>query len=73
MHYGFGGFGMILFWVVFVAAIALVVKALIGSGDKRTTREKTPLDILKDRYAAGEITRSEFEEIKHDLVERQKI
>jgi putative membrane protein len=32
-----------------------------------TLRKETPCDILKKRYASGEITREEYERIKEDL------
>ncbi|OGJ60352.1 hypothetical protein A3A67_03830 [Candidatus Peribacteria bacterium RIFCSPLOWO2_01_FULL_51_18] len=69
--FGFGGlapFGfllMILWWVfVMVAIVALIKWIASGSG---MFREKSPLDILKERYAKGEIDRKEFEERKKSL------
>jgi putative membrane protein len=70
MSFGAGGIGMILFWLVIIVAVVVLVKVLIGSSSKGDRQFKSPLDILKARYAAGEITRREFEEKKRDLVER---
>ncbi|MCB2229899.1 SHOCT domain-containing protein [bacterium] len=70
MHFGFGGFGMILFWVAIIAVVVVVVKLLSDSTRNRDTKSKTPLQIIEDRYAAGEITRDEFEEKKRDLAQR---
>ncbi len=61
-----GGIGMILVWLV---PIALVIW-LVSSWGKRTgqeSSEKTALDILKERYAKGEIQQDEFERKKRDL------
>jgi putative membrane protein len=60
---GYGGGGMwILFLVVVVLAIYLIMKwkRPVGAGE-------TPLDILKKRYANGDITKEEFEQKKKDL------
>jgi uncharacterized RDD family membrane protein YckC len=39
----------------------------IITSSKSTSRDQTPLDILKKRYAKGEITKEEFDKIKEDL------
>ena len=61
-----GGFLMLLWWLV---PIALIV-ALVGYFARRPgtgTGERTALDILKERYARGEIGKDEFEQKKRDL------
>jgi len=40
--------------------------SLCGTGSTRTGRE-SPLDIARERYAKGEITKKEFDQIKKDL------
>ena len=73
--YGWGGmaFGMVsmlLFWVLLIAAIVVVIRHAWGTGVSPERRqEKTALDILKERYARGEIEREEFEQKKRDLSE----
>lgn len=65
---GFGGWMMIL-WIVIVGLIVWGIVALIrrGSSKSNGTEDKTPLDIVKERYAKGEISKEEFERIKKDL------
>jgi len=65
---GFGGIFMILFWVVIIAVVVVLAGWLFGGfgqGDK--SRVKSALDVLKERYARGEIKREEFEQKKRDL------
>jgi putative membrane protein len=64
-----GGFFMILFWVVIIVGIALLVKWLAATSGKGegTSAKESPMEILKRRYAAGEIGKEEFEEKKRDL------
>lgn len=73
MHFGFGGFGglgMVIFWISIVVMLIVFIRLLIDSFSKRESTSRAPLEILKERYAAGEITREEFEEKKHDLVKK---
>ena len=68
--YGWGGMGlgMLLFGGLLIAGIVMLVKCLGGSGAcKMRERGKSALDMLKERYARGEIEREEFEQMKRDL------
>jgi len=56
--FGYGSIIMWLFWVLLIVAIALAVYALAGS---RRHEEKSTLDMLKERYARGEINQQEYE------------
>ena len=67
---GFGGFGwifMILFWVLIIAGVVYLVK-LIVSGNSKGERKETAEDIVKRRYAGGEIDKKEYEEKLRDLI-----
>jgi putative membrane protein len=71
MHYmfgGFGGIGMIIFWIALIAAVIFLIRAFTRSSDRRDSDVRTPIEILKQRYAAGEITHDEFERTKHDIL-----
>jgi putative membrane protein len=57
----FGPIVMIAFVVLTVLIIAWVLRAF-GLGRQSRTRETSALDMLKDRFARGEINRAEYEE-----------
>jgi putative membrane protein len=64
--WGFGPLPMLLFWVLIIVALVALGKSIFErSGDR--PRDKTALDILKERYARGEIGKEEFEHKKRDL------
>jgi putative membrane protein len=66
--WGMGGF-MGLGWILILIAIAVVVWLLVRGplGQGGQTERRSALDILKERYARGEIGKEEFEQKKHDL------
>ena len=66
----FGLLLMVVFLAVIVAAVVFAIRWLSGSGrDAAAPPVKTPLDILKERYARGEIDKEEFEERRRVLGE----
>lgn len=72
MHWDYGwGMGsgwlfMVVFWVLVIAGVFFLIRLIAGS--KKEDKTETPLDILKKRYASGEISKEEFEEKKKDIV-----
>lgn len=69
--FGFGWIFMILWWVLIIVGIVALVKWMITSsgGDGRSGGDSKALDILKQRYARGEIDEQEFQKRKRDLTE----
>jgi len=68
-EYGIGwGTSMLLFWVLLIAAIVMLSKFIWSSSIFLGRQfEKSALDILKERYARGEIESEEFAQKKRDL------
>ena len=70
--YGFGWFmpvGMIIFWGLIIWGIVTLVRYIISSsGNSATIHSRSAIEILKNRYAHGEISKEEFEEKKKDLI-----
>ena len=72
MPYGLGWIFMILFWVLVIAGVIALVRWLTAGPSRReqgisTTVHRTPTDILRERYARGEIDREEFLQRLEDL------
>lgn len=69
-HMMVGGLAMILFWGGLILAIVLAVRylGLPGSGSGRGRRD--PVDILRERYARGEIDDEEYRRRRQALDDR---
>ena len=69
---GWNGFGilgwvtMITFWLFLILGVIALIRYISGLG-RSSDKNKDPLDILRKRYARGEIDKKEFEEMKKDL------
>lgn len=69
MPWGWGGGFMMILWIVVIALIIFfLVRYLRGYAPGGGQGQETALDVLKKRYARGEISKEEFEEKKRDLM-----
>jgi putative membrane protein len=62
MHAVFGPFFMVLFILLCGAVLVWVLRAMAGPGSKSNA-----LDILKERFARGEINQAQYEEQRRVL------
>ena len=67
MYDGNQFWGMHFFWWVFWIIIMIWIFATPWDIPGHRTKKETPLSILKKRFAKGEITKEEFEEMKKTL------
>jgi putative membrane protein len=65
--WGFWIFHNFLWWVILILGIVVLVRLLGGSRRSAEPPSETALDILKKRYARGEINKDEFEQKKRDI------
>jgi len=65
--FGFGWIFMLVFWGVIALWRGGMGHGCCSHHGEHKQGEKTPLDILKERYAKGEINKEEFESKKKDL------
>ncbi len=62
------GIAMMMCWLVFLLVLVVVIVHLRGHNLHHGFSSKTePIDIAKERYAKGEITKEQFEQLKKDL------
>ena len=66
--HGWGmGFGWIIGIIILLFILWLAFKTFRPNREQLSNSHTTPLDILKERYAKGEIDKEEFEQRKKDL------
>ena len=66
----FGGFFMIIFWVLVIVGVVLLIKWMVDQSahGHRPPAQDRSMEILKERYAKGEVTKDEFDKMKNDLM-----
>ncbi len=65
-----GGLVMLLFWGGLIALVVFSIRAFTNANRNKTTQTpsgETALDILKRRYAQGEIDKAKYEAIRRDI------
>ena len=74
-EWGMGWVGMIfmmVFWVLVIVGLVFLIKWLIQTTTSRKNGRHTgsrAIEIIKERYARGEIDKAEFESKKKDILE----
>ena len=63
-----GGIFMIIFWFIILGFIGYLIYLAATKNTKSKKQDENPFDIIKKRYALGEITKKEFEEKKKDIL-----
>jgi putative membrane protein len=61
----FGGAVMLLFWVAIILLVVWAVRG--GFAGQRLSEHESAAEILKRRYAAGEISQAEYEQARKAL------
>jgi putative membrane protein len=71
MNWTGGGWVMMtLWWLIILSAIVIGIKWL-SQQQARPSNAESALDILKQRYARGEISRDQFDQMKRDVLASQ--
>lgn len=61
------GLLMMLIWLAFFAVITFVIVRALREREGSNRHSGNPIDIAKERYAKGEITKAQYEQLKKDL------
>lgn len=67
MHYG--GFMMWILLIIGVILFVFLIAHLLKTKDNKPKSKGNAMDTLKNRYARGEITKEEYEQLKHDIAD----
>ncbi len=63
----FGGGFMWIFWLLIIAGIFFLFQNMAKGSSGGSSDKETPMEILKKRYARGEIDEEEFERRRKEL------
>ena len=63
-----GGWIMMIFWWILIIGGIIVLVNWLKKSSGGSPQNETPLEILKKRYARGEISKDEFDRMKKDIL-----
>ena len=67
LGYGYMGLGLI-FWILIIVGVIMLIRSLTEQGKMAgSDQQMSAMELLEVRYARGEITTDEFEEMKKHL------
>lgn len=66
-HMAFGGVMMVVFWGGIILLVVLLARGLGGSERRDTPSRQSPIDILQERFAKGEIDQKEYDDRRRIL------
>lgn len=66
-HMAFGGLMMVVFWGGIVLLMVLLARGLGGGERREALSRQSPMDILQERFAKGEIDQIEYDERRRAL------
>lgn len=68
---GYGGNGGMFMWLILIIFVGFIIYFVFNrtkkNGDPLDPTRESPMDILKKRYARGEINKEEFERLKREI------
>ena len=65
--WGFGWIFMILFWGLIVLGVVALARRVFPTGNPASSGQRRPLEILKERYARGEISGEQYAQMRRDV------
>ena len=63
MGFGGGGIFMILFWTVAILGVVYLLKIILGGTSTGEKKNESAQEVLEKRFAKGEISKEEFEDV----------
>ncbi|MFH0974601.1 MAG: SHOCT domain-containing protein [Spirochaetota bacterium] len=66
-YFGFGGGIMMITGIIILALLIFLAIKMINGGNSNPFKTQDPLNILKSRYAKGEISKEQFNEMKREI------
>ncbi|TWI23741.1 putative membrane protein [Mesorhizobium tianshanense] len=66
-HMAFGGVMMVVFWGGIILLVVLLARGFGGGERRDAPSRQSPIDILQERFAKGEIDQKEYDDRRRTL------